>query len=97
MNFQFSSDEQAFAHEVREFLRDRRGRNVEFTQADVASFFDLPTIPAGLLLGQMVLRGLVEAMADRRSPFCDDLGRDGNPICIRLWRQGLSQTGEARA
>ena len=21
----------------------------------------------------------------------------GNPICIRLWRQGLSQTGEARA
>ena len=37
---------------VREFLRDRRGRNVEFTQADVASFFDLPTIPAGLLLGQ---------------------------------------------
>ena len=23
MNFQFSSDEQAFAHEVREFLRER--------------------------------------------------------------------------
>jgi hypothetical protein len=49
---------------VREFLRDRRGRNVEFTQADVASFFDLPTIPAGLLLGQMVLRGLVEAVGE---------------------------------
>jgi hypothetical protein len=49
---------------VREFLRDRRGRNVEFTQADVASFFDLPTIPAGLLLGQMVLRGLVEPVGE---------------------------------
>jgi len=69
---------------VREFLRDRRGRNVEFTQADVASFFDLPTIPAGLLLGQMVLRGLVEAVGE---PFAGQT--EQNPTRLMFEAQTL--------